>query len=417
MKNTRPVAIDLFSGAGGMSLGIEASGFDVRYCVELDPIHCAVHKFNFPDCETVCSDLRLLNAGGFFDNIQCDIDLIVGGPPCQGFSHIGQRQFDDPRNSLVYEYCKVLKKIKPKYFLFENVPGISTGKHQIFLLELIEKLERMGYNVQSPRILNAADFGVPQNRKRLILLGARDGLPIPTFPKPTHAPQPSLLNNIEHYLGAKDAIGDLENIDVYLDTDLGIPVDKLDYSGPRSIYSFDPLSQYYLCHRRGFRNRIVFGHIGSKHTKVSTDRFIKTPQGATEPISRFYKLHPLHPCNTLRAGTASDRGAYTAPRPIHYSKPRCISVREAARLHSYPDWFMFHSTIWHGFREIGNSVAPLFAKNLGDVIIEALGVDVSTIGFSQLAPSDLLLLNMNMTEASNYFGVSQVIPPRRRANA
>ena len=134
-----------------------------------------------------------------------------------------------------------------------------------------------------------------------------------------------------------------------------------------------------------------------------------------EQVSRFYRLHPDKPSNTLRAGTASNRGAFTAPRPIHYELARCISVREAARLHSFPDWFQFHRTIWHGFRQIGNAVAPAFGKALGDSVIRALGIDVAALPIKELAEQDEQLLMMNMRDAARHFDVpSNTIEPRRR---
>jgi len=113
--------------------------------------------------------------------------------------------------------------------------------------------------------------------------------------------------------------------------------------------------------------------------KISIKRFHDAECGKNEAISRFFKLHPDKPCNTLRAGTNSDHGAHTAPRPIHYAHPRCISVREGARLHSFPDWFQFHRTIWHGFREIGNAVAPLLGKAIGDELMKGLAINTDEL--------------------------------------
>jgi DNA (cytosine-5)-methyltransferase 1 len=134
-----------------------------------------------------------------------------------------------------------------------------------------------------------------------------------------------------------------------------------------------------------------------------------------ERKSRFLKLSPTGLCNTLRAGTNSDKGAYTAPRPIHYSIPRCITVREAARLHTFPDWFQFHRTIWHGFREIGNAVIPLLSKELGDAVMRAMNVNTANLNrvILEKMPAELLLYNMS--QASNYWGISDdVIPKRKR---
>lgn len=121
----RPIAIDLFAGCGGMSLGLEAAGFDIAAAVEFDAVHCLVHHHNFPYGVTICRDIALVSAGEILRKLNnkgysSDIDLIAGGPPCQGFSLMGKRQLDDPRNSLVFEYVRMIRDLKPKYFLFEE---------------------------------------------------------------------------------------------------------------------------------------------------------------------------------------------------------------------------------------------------------------------------------------------------------
>jgi DNA (cytosine-5)-methyltransferase 1 len=130
-----------------------------------------------------------------------------------------------------------------------------------------------------------------------------------------------------------------------------------------------------------------------------------------EPVSRFHKLDPAGICNTIRAGTASDHGAFTSPRPIHPFSPRCITVREAARLHSYPDWFRFHVTKWHGFRQIGNSVPPLLARAVAAEVSRAFATPRKPDGL--VAPRDARLLSLNMSEAAAHFGVATDVVPRR----
>jgi DNA (cytosine-5)-methyltransferase 1 len=144
----------------------------------------------------------------------------------------------------------------------------------------------------------------------------------------------------------------------------------------------------------------------TEHTEQSRQRFAATPHGKVEPISRFHKLAPHGLCNTLRAGTDSARGAFTSPRPIHYRFPRVITVREAARLHSYPDWFRFHATKWHGFREIGNSVPPLLGRAVAGEIMRVLGL-IPEKPEQPLLPGhgNEGLLQFDMSEAAAYFGV------------
>lgn len=421
---TRPVAVDLFAGCGGMSLGLEAAGFDVAVAVEFDAVHSVVHHFNFPYGTTMCRNIstvtgaeiqQALNKKGY----SSQVDLVAGGPPCQGFSHMGKRQLDDPRNSLVFEYLRLISEIKPKYFLFENVPGIASGEHKKFLNELIEEFENIGYQIEKPvKILDASLFGAPQKRKRLIILGSRSDVPMAHYPKETHSTSSRAADLFESSLKSFNTVGDaisnLKDIDVFTDEDLGINPKNISYSGYSLNFAVKNSGFYELCHNRSTPQKI-WGHLGSVHTQASMERFSSTLPGQVETKSRFLRLDKDGLCNTLRAGTNSDKGAYTAPRPIHFSLPRCISIREAARLHTYPDWFQFHRTIWHGFREIGNSVIPLLAKELGDSITTALNIDKSKLNKIQLPVMDEALLNLTMSKASEYWGIKDdVIPKRKR---
>jgi DNA (cytosine-5)-methyltransferase 1 len=165
---------------------------------------------------------------------------------------------------------------------------------------------------------------------------------------------------------------------------------------------------------RVFDPDVLTSSMRTVHTDLSRSRFAATRHGDTEPVSRFHKLDPQGICNTIRAGTASDHGAFTSPRPIHPFSPRCITVREAARLHSYPDWFRLHVTKWHGFRQIGNSVPPLLARSVASKVIEVSG-------FQPRKPEKVVatgypaLLSLDMSEASARYGVpANVIPKRTR---
>lgn len=412
----RPIAIDLFAGCGGLSLGLEAGGFDVIAAVEFDAIHALVHHLNFPDCATICRDIRDLESQNLLNIIHNkghnELDLIAGGPPCQGFSLIGKRQLDDPRNTLVFEYLRIVRDLKPKYFIFENVPGIISVKHKAFLDELIREFQTIGYQIAQPiQVLDASLFGAPQKRKRLILLGSRKDVAQLNYPQPSHSLEnkegKKLFNNVA------STIEDLANIPAFIGEDKGIDSHKLDYANFRTSFAPQPQGLYRLCHHRQ-TDGFVYNHLGSNHTAKSIKRFQATTPGTTEKTSHFFKLSPTGLCNTLRAGTARDKGAYTAPRPIHYQQPRCITVREAARLHTFPDWFQFHRTIWHGFREIGNAVIPLLGKTLADEVIKYLNIDVNKLEIKQLSPVELNYLNVNMDQASKYWDIPADIIPRRK---
>ena len=423
--NPRPVALDLFAGCGGMSLGLEASGFEVTIAVEFDAVHSLVHHFNFPYCHTICRDitqvtsaeiLAILNAKGYGQ----EVDLIAGGPPCQGFSLMGKRQLDDPRNALVFQYLRIVTELQPKYFIFENVPGMATGKHRLFLEELITQFEAIGYRITQPvQILDASEYGAPQKRKRLILLGSRSDQKLVQYPgkKGDFTPKKSSkLSGETPQTTVFDAIADLEAIPAMTGIDRGISAQLLSYVNHRQKYAMIPSDVFQFCHRRSHRG-MVYGHLGSIHTPESQARFAITEHGKVESKSRFLKLSADGLCNTLRAGTNRDKGAYTAPRPIHYALPRCITIREAARLHTFPDWFQFHRTIWHGFREIGNAVIPILAKELGSSILHSLEIDPQKLTRSKLNSVEETILNYNMSQASAYWQINDNVIPKRQRRA
>lgn len=414
----RPIGVDLFAGAGGMSLGFEQAGFDVIAAVEIDPIHCATHEFNFPFSSILCQSVCVVTGEEIRNRsaiAQQEIDVVFGGSPCQGFSMIGKRILDDPRNALVFHFLRLVLELKPKYFVFENVAGLTVGKHQQFLLEIIQEFSVKGYKVEANyKVLNAANYGVPQDRARLFLLGCRQDLPLPKYPQPQTLPSSSKKSKyfvVRGDLPASptvwDAIGDLPEVEFVpelLEQDWA----KAEYGKPSNYSSLLrglARSEDDYSYERLFDSRIITSSIRTKHTWESITRFQQTKPGETEPISRFYKLAPGGICNTLRAGTASNRGAFTSPRPIHPFSPRCITVREAARLHSYPDWFRFHATKWHGFRQVGNSVPPLLAKAVAAEIIHALGV-VTVKPQDKIQLTSESLLQLNMSQAAQRYGVS-----------
>jgi len=426
MKKQRPIAVDLFAGVGGMTLGFEQAGFDVLASVEIDPIHCATHEYNFPMWTAICASVTEISG----DDIRAkskigdrDVDVVFGGPPCQGFSMMGKRAFDDPRNQLVSHFMRLVKELNAKYFVMENVKGLTLGNHRQFLDEVIKNFQENGYEILTPyRVLDASYFGVPQHRERLFLIGCRQGFPIPNYPSPITKPAkakriPSEFANLPDSPTVKDAIADLPDVTQYQE------LSSQDwcvahYRNPKSLYSeylrnlkSDPFN---FAYPRKYNSKLLTSSIATVHSETSIARFRDTPKGEVEKISRFLKLDPDGICNTLRAGTPSNRGAFTAPRPIHPEQPRCITVREAARLHSYPDWFRFHSTKWHGFRQIGNSVPPLLARSVATQILEVLGVNLITPSQEViLRNSDVL--QIKMVEAAEKYGVDpHVIEPRIR---
>jgi DNA (cytosine-5)-methyltransferase 1 len=413
--------LDLFAGAGGLSLGFEQAGFDVLAAVEYDAVHCATHHYNFPYSHTICADLARLDAAALAEDIGTDeIDVICGGPPCQGFSLIGKRDADDPRNTLPLDFLRMVAHFRPRYFVMENVPGLAVGKQASVLHALMERFADLGYNVCEPvRILRATDFGVPQARKRLFVIGARIDCPQAAYPTPDHLAEigAPLLAGFRRCPTVAEALDDLPDADGFPEL---LESDSV-HAPPRqspSAYAkrlrdpaIDPRDFSY--ERSHYDPALMTASLRTKHTQASADRFRATPGGETEPISRFFRLPPDGYCNTLRAGTGSARGAFTSPRPIHHIHPRCLTNREAARLHSFPDWFRFHVTKWHGFRQIGNSVPPLLARAVASSIVAAMRLHPVKPG-RPLPVSDQRLLRMNMTEACQYFEVERTISGRKR---
>jgi DNA (cytosine-5)-methyltransferase 1 len=454
LGRARPVAVDLFAGAGGLSLGLEQAGFDVAAVVEYDPVHAAVHKFNFPNTSVLCADavnvrpstLRkavregLTAHGRNLDGWDGEIDLVAGGPPCQGFSLIGKRLLDDARNRLVFRFVRLVAALKPRYFVMENVPGMIAGGHASILDELIGEFERSGYRFppeRKYRVLNAANFGVPQERHRLFLIGTRKDMPVvaeapdstvrPVQKRPKGDPKGTApKSDVSDGPTVHEAIGDLPNLNAFPTLScadaIGLSAETLSaMESAASPYARRlrgiEIDVKDLSHPRKWDRSLMTASMRTEHTDESIKRFRATACGHTEPVSRFYKLHPDGLCNTLRAGSGSERGAFTSPRPLHPRYPRVLSNREAARLHSFPDWFRPHATKWHGFRQIGNSVPPLLARAVGAQIVAALGLKLQRPD-QPIELGSLDLLSLTMSQATDRFGADRgSIPAQRRRPA
>jgi DNA (cytosine-5)-methyltransferase 1 len=423
MIMARPIGIDLFAGAGGMSLGFEQAGFDIVAAVEIDPVHCAVHKFNFPNCAVMPrsvvgltgQEIRL--AAGIGTR---KVDVVFGGAPCQGFSMIGQRAFDDPRNALVRDFLRIVAELDASCFVFENVKGLTIGQHRQFLDEIVMMADQLGYKVRTPwKVLDAASYGTPQHRERLILYGAKQRSALPDYPhSTTRAADGKGKSSAGLPIGptASDALGDLPDAELFealRSTDEVRP----DNWGMPSSYAAGlrclTNDAWHFGYVRDWDRSLLTSSARTEHTEISRRRFSETCGGDTEPVSRFYKLSATGLSNTLRAGTDGARGAFTSPRPIHYAKNRCITVREMARLHGYPDWFRFNETKWHGARQIGNSVPPPLARAVASKVIEVLDL-VPERPFEMIRLGDAKLLRMNLSQAADYFGIEPMPSKRDR---
>jgi DNA (cytosine-5)-methyltransferase 1 len=392
--NPRPLAIDLFCGAGGLSLGLEQAGFDVALGVDLDGHHVATHERNFPYGKSLCTSIVDLDGKQIREAIGTDreIDLLAGGPPCQGFSFMGLRDLKDPRNSLIDHYVRIALEIRPKAFVMENVPGLMAGDTRSILEKVIKVLQANDYNVTLPvRILNAADFGVPQQRRRLFVLAIRrDVGEVVAYPEGRCPGQPNRPTVLE-------AIADLPNVEKY---------ESL-FKKNEVRYTRDPASHYArvargievdtsdLSRPRTWDSTVCTGCLRIRHSQKSVELYAATPPGETVPGHKLPRLDPNGICSTLRAGSDSTHGSYTAPRPIHPILPRCITAREAARLHGFSDWFAFYPLKWHSYRQIGNAVCPPVARAIGYEVRKAIGGKTSSkaprpvvLGSSFVLPED-----------------------------
>lgn len=307
--------LSLFTGGGGLDIGLEMAGLATVECVDNDPESCKTLRFNRPNWNVFEGDIRQYEPKGVFD-------IVVGGPPCQGFSTAGKGDPNDPRNFLWREYFRVVQAVQPLALVLENVAGMANTKNAHHLNDFISQLRDLGYSVTSG-IVNAADFGVPQQRKRLILLAGLGWTP--TLPTPD--PERKAVS-------AKEAIGDLIR-----------------------------------------RRSKVFNHEPNDHAPHVVERWSRLQEGEVDPNYRRGRIHSDRPSPTIRAGGGhGPRGDHLAGfhPPIHYSLPRQLTVRESARIQSFPDDWVFQGSKTAQGRQVGNAVPPLLARAIGESLRKGL---------------------------------------------
>jgi DNA (cytosine-5)-methyltransferase 1 len=396
MRRRQPIGIDLFCGVGGMSLGFEQAGFNIAAAVDSDPIHAATYSVNFPGSVVIKGDVSRLSSAEIRSRAGLDngtIDVLFGGSPCQGFSTIGKREINDPRNELLCEFARMIRELRPLYFVAENVEGLLRGEARAVLDSFVLRVKRAGYSVVEPvAMLDAVNSGVPQRRRRVFIMGHLPEVLAPKYtadaevcnggysaansiPNGTGETIRNRRRDVRTFPSVWDAIRDLSDID---DPEALFNCDRYDGKlGTPSSYAAKlrrPPNGSGVSERIrvGCNSSGLTGCLRTLHSDETVRRFTATEPGSYEHISRFYRLTKDGFAPTLRAGTDQSRGSFTAARPIHPVEHRCITVREAARLHSFPDWFRFHPTRWHGFRQVGNSVPPLLARTVAQSILDAL---------------------------------------------
>ena len=334
MSETTLQAIDLFSGAGGLHIGFEQAGFEIRLCIDNDALVERTHKRNFPNIPMINHDIRdipIETIASYLDGGA--IDIIIGGPPCQGFSTIGKRVSSDPekrashdpRNELVLTYAKIIRELRPKFIVMENVKGILTLQGGAYLRNVMQQLHDAGYNAEY-RLINMADFGVPEIRERVIILGNRIGMPV-VFPNPDHSDNPD--DGLPPWNNCWDAIKDLEALG-------DIP---------------------------------EFNHVALKHTEKNIARYRLIPEGGRLPESELPpELYRRNFGNTYKRLNRNRPALTMVPGndafPIHPTLHRSLTVREAARIQTFPDTMIFEGNRRQQGHQVGNAVPPLFSYKL-----------------------------------------------------
>ena len=365
--------VDLFCGCGGFSLGAELAGFRSLAAIDIESKLQSAYRANFRDSNAVTADVMDLDRSAWSQLIgKLRPDGVIGGPPCQGFSVIGKRDLNDPRNSLIGQYFRIVSLLKPKFFIMENVEGLLSPETRPFLDTAMNELSG-NYSVFDPFVVRAPNFGAPTRRRRVVVIGV-DESELGKFGQGEfEGKNGSLETNV------REAISDLPRpIPQGTGNDAltwaRYPTMRLDdiSSYARLMRSPPPPSlgsdEARLRHENGY----VSGLAETKHSAAIASRYAGISGGKVDPITKSYRLQWQGIAPTLRAGTGSEKGSFQAVRPLHPSEGRVITVREAARLQGFPDWFTFHRTKWHSFRMIGNSVSPLVSYGLLSPFAERL---------------------------------------------
>lgn len=337
--------IDLFCGIGGLSLGFEQAGFEVVSAIDM--WDDAIKTYNHNRENKVG---KVISVEDFNDTILNEIltnntiSGVIGGPPCQGFSTVGQRNVDDPRNKLYIEFYKTVKKANPDFFLIENVKGLLTLNKGAFVKDILDKFGHggLGYNI-TYKLINAADFGVPQNRLRVFFIGIKNKNFI--FPEGNSC-----------VLTTKDAISDL--------------------NGKEGEYRCAPENEFQY-KMRGTMERPL-NHDFTLHTEQTISIISQIPDGGNiknlpnefwqvrKYNKAFERMNSTKPSNTIDTGHRNY---------FHYSENRIPTARESARIQSFPDDFEILGTRGSQYKQIGNAVPPLLAKVIADEIYKMLNDD------------------------------------------
>ncbi|NJM21303.1 MAG: DNA cytosine methyltransferase [Richelia sp. SL_2_1] len=357
LSKSKRLVISLFCGVGGLDLGFQSAGFEVAVAIDNNSKVLELYRLNFPDTLIVCRDISDISAAEIREFIQNkypdwdgEIAAVIGGPPCQGFSVAGKQDVNDERSQLVIKFIDLVVALNPKMFVMENVPAIESKKFES-ITGNAWSLTSEHYNL-SKWLLTASDYGVPQKRKRCIWVGsllAIDALS-DTDKKVIAPPTQS-----DKKFRVGDALSDLNHIPNLSHTDTCECSQKGEYA--QYLESIFPS-------KSRISTNIISGCRATAHNTATVQKYADTLPGKKEPTTWAYRLSKNGFSPTLRAGS----GNRTSSRPIHYEQARVITVREAARLHSFPDWFEFGTSKLAAHKAIGNSVPPLLAYAIAQTL-------------------------------------------------
>jgi DNA (cytosine-5)-methyltransferase 1 len=361
---SRISVIDLFSGVGGFSLGFHKfEEFRVTAAVDLWEEAGETFSFNFPDVPFFLQDIRKIDRFFFEKNGIKAPDVVIGGPPCQGFSSCGTRKPDDCRNFLVLEFARIILELKPKVFVMENVKGFLSMKdpYGVFFKDRLKFLLYREYNIQTA-LLKAEYYGVPQRRERFFMVGVRKDIKsLFKWPEQTHSEgklveRALLKSDLLPFVTVQDAILDLPN--------------ESSLNGEKK---YDKPTNSYLRRIRGSAERI-YNHNIPEHSPIVKERMRRIPPGGNWK-NLPPQLRPGGNHSNLYKRLELDKPAVTIKHPIksmiiHPIYNRCLSVREAARLQSFPDDFIFKGSKTSQYQQVANAVPPILAEAIAVKILE-----------------------------------------------
>ena len=389
--------VDLFCGAGGLSVGFEAAGFTPVFALDNDSAAIETYKFNHPYCKTVCSDIEQIRAADIFEAAGTKhIPLIVGGPNCQGVSLRGKRDPNDPKNKMFMHFHRIIEEVQPDWFVMENVPGLLHKHNRELAADIFKAFEDIGYKCGAD-VLLAADYGVPQLRYRLFLIGNRLGAPI-SFPAPTHScpfEKLGLTANTDvkgrkkkpHWVTVSDAISDLPKIPNGGGDELVRELFKARRSESQFVKwcrKAEVDLKNHKCHKTNDYNINLIQHIPQGKNWKSIPPDIRPPRfqrvALKDHTTTYGRLSWNMPARTITCYFNNITcGAFTHP-----DQQRGISVREGARLQSFPDSFQFFGPLARQYRQVGNAVPCLLAAHVGKALADS-------ISGRNMNPADYLL--------------------------